>query len=281
MKAQNNSGTGIQKVNSDRAFFETLGGIYPVNNDIVFSEEYISGTRCYWFKPSTAKKEEITVYVHGGSFALGSYQSHKAMVSHIAQFIQTDVLFIEYSLAPEHPYPVAINEVIGVYKELLKKYPPGKISFIGDSAGGAILVSVIYACTGNDIALPGAVVLISPWLNLKCNTNSYKTRQALDPILTKADLLTYAQYYAGNTTGEADPNELIFKAFPPVFLLAGSREILHDDAKNFFEYIQTIQHKAAFKVYEDQTHVWLLTNINAEKSREALQDIKDFLHNRH
>jgi|SRR5690606_18357544 len=130
-----------------------------------------------------------------------------------------------------------------------------------------------------NLQLPLSVILISPWINLKCNTNAYKTRQPLDPILTKQYLSEYAQYYIGNNGSLADPSELSFSNFPPTFLLAGTNEVLYDDAKNFYNDIKLIQHHTTFKAYENQTHVWLLTDISSDKSKEALQDVSDFINN--
>ncbi|MBX2922226.1 MAG: alpha/beta hydrolase fold domain-containing protein [Chitinophagaceae bacterium] len=268
----------LEKVNNDRQFFETLGNIYPVSKNVKISDTQITNVKCYWFQPKTEKNENIIVYLHGGSFALGSINSHKAMVSQIAETTNSKILFIEYSLAPENPFPVAINEIVNVYKALLKSYPKSKIIFMGDSAGGGLAVSGIHSIAENKLQLPSSVILLSPWINLKCNTNSYKTRQKTDPILTKQNLLEYAEYYL-DSSANADPNELVFEHFPPVFVLVGSNEILFDDARNFYDYIKTIQPNAKFKEYENQTHVWLLTNISSEKSKETLDDIKDLVNN--
>ncbi|WP_262250417.1 alpha/beta hydrolase fold domain-containing protein [Parapedobacter soli] len=266
----------LDKVNNDRTFFETLGNIYPVSQNVKISGTQIAEVKCYWFTPKNEVSDNIIVYLHGGCFAFGSINSHKAMVSHIAENTRSKILLIEYSFAPENPFPVAINEIVKVYKELLKTYPNRKIIFMGDSAGGGLVVSGIYSIAENKLKLPSATILISSWLNLKCNTNSYKTRQSLDPFLTKPYLLEYAEYYVGNSEN-ADPNELVFDSFPPTFLLTGTNEILYDDTKNFYDYIKTIQPNTAFKEYENQTHVWLLTDINSEKSKEALKDIADFV----
>src|SRR5690606_16548109 len=151
--------------------------------------------------------------------------------------------------------------------------------FIGDSAGGGLTVSSIHAMNENKLKLPSAILLISPWINLKCNTNSYKTRQHLDPILTRQNLLEYAQYYMGNYGRLADPSELSFSSFPPTFLLVGTNEILYADAKNFYDSIKPIQDNITFKAYQNQTHVWLLTDIGSAVSKETLQDISDFVNN--
>ena len=277
MKAQTITKESLDKVNKDRAFFETLGGIYPASPNVKISVTEIANVKCYLFQPVGNHTENIIVYLHGGSFAMGGINSHQAMISHIAERTNSRVLFIEYSLAPEHPYPTAINEVLEVYKELQGTYPNSKIVFMGDSAGGGLVVSSIHALKEENVKQPSAVILISPWINLKCNTNSYKTRQALDPILSKEVLLEYAQYYKGPHGTKADPSELLFSSFPPTLLLVGTNEVLFDDAKNFYEYIKQVQSETFFKSYQDQTHVWLLTDIGATASTTTLQDISEFI----
>ena len=277
MKAQTITKSTMDRVTNDRVFFETLGKIYPASPNVKISETEISHVKCYWFHPQHSHTENIIVYLHGGSFAYGSIGSHQAMVSHIAERTKTKILFIEYSLAPEYPFPIAINEIVNVYKALLRTDPKSKITFIGDSAGGGLAVSSVHHMYENKLKLPSAIALISPWLNLRCNTNSYQTRQHLDPILTKQNLLEYAQYYIGNKGNHADPNELSFSSFPPTFLLVGTNEVLYDDAKNFYDYIRLIQNHTTFKAYQNQTHVWLLTDIDSAASQEALQDISEFV----
>lgn len=269
----------LTRVNNDRQFFETLGAIYPVSKNVTITESNIATVKSYWFEPDSGNAKDIIVYLHGGYFALGSLNSHKAMVTHICEATNSKILFIEYSLAPENPFPAAINEIVAVYKELLTIYPDDNISMMGDSAGGGLAVSTIYSIIKNNLKLPSSVILFSPWINLKCNTNSYKTRKAIDPMLKKQDLLDYAEFYAGNNK-DTDPNELDFEKFPPTFIVVGSNEILFDDAKNFYDYIKTVQPDTEFKEYENQAHVWLLTNIEGEKSKEVLSDIVKFVNHR-
>lgn len=207
---------------------------------------------------------------------MGGINSHQAMVSHLAAATNSRILFIDYALAPENPFPIAVNQILEVYKVLLKDYPESTISFMGDSAGGGLVVSSIYRVNETKLKLPSSIILLSPWLNLKCNTNSYKTRLKKDPILTKEGLLKYAEYYS-QSNRQADPNELLFENFSPTLILVGTNEILFDDAKNFYDYIRTVQTNTKFKEYENQTHVWLLTNISGEKSKETLHDIAQFV----
>lgn len=154
--------------------------------------------------------------------------------------------------------------------------PGNKITIIGDSAGGGLAVSLVRDAQKANLPMPVALALISPWIDLKGNNKSYETKQAVDPILNKAFLHDHAQYYAGNRVKEADASEIKFKQFPPVLLLVGTDEVLNDDAKNFYAYIKSIQPAARLKEFEGQKHVWIFTDINAQPSIEAVNDIKDF-----
>ena len=271
------SRTASPEIIKTRAFFETLGQHYAADKSVTMNKETIKGVDCYWFGTGREKTDDIIVYLHGGAFVLGGIRSHAAMVSHFAKNFDKKILFVDYALAPEHPFPAAPNEVLAVYKALLQSHPKSKIIFAGDSAGAALAVTAIHSVIAEKLKMPGAAILISPWINLQCNTNSYKTRQALDPVLTKDMLYHNAVLYAGGNLKAADPNEMTFKEFPPVFILVGTNEVLHDDATTFHDYISTVQKKATLKEYKDQVHVWPLGDISSAKSEEAMRDIEAFL----
>jgi acetyl esterase/lipase len=199
------------------------------------------------------------------------------MVSHFASTLSTRFLFLEYALAPEKPFPNGVNDVLEVYRKLINKYPNTKISVFGDSAGGGLSVSFLKKVIQEKLQMPASVILISPWLNLKCNTESYESRKEIDPVLTRDMLLEYANYYAGNDWDKADPNQLNFNSFPPLFILVGSNEILFDDSKFFYEKIKPLQSTTKMKEYKNQNHVWLLTDIKSKASKNALTDIKKFI----
>lgn len=267
----------ISKVNSDRVFFDGLGKIYPPDTTVVISKELLAGVDCYWFVPKNKVSNEVVIYLHGGSFALGSLQSHKALVTHFASSLKKSIVFVDYALAPENPYPKGVNDIYSVYSAILNKFAKSKIYLIGDSAGGGLAVSSIEEILSKGLKLPDAVILISPWLDLACDNPSYVKRRSLDPILTREVLQQYASYYTPENLKQADPSQLKFTTFPPAFILVGSNEILFDDAKNFYESIKPIQTKTWMKEYENQNHVWLLTDINSQASQMALMEINEFL----
>src|ERR1035437_2434888 len=109
------------EIENYRAQFNQLGKIYPPLTNVKIEHEYIADISCYWFIPQNLQSDKIILYLHGGGFITGSIESHKAMVSHLADGFNTRILFVEYALAPEKPYPSGINDVLKVYKHLLKQ----------------------------------------------------------------------------------------------------------------------------------------------------------------
>jgi monoterpene epsilon-lactone hydrolase len=267
----------LNQINADRARFDNLGNIYPADGSVKISSESIEGVSCHWFVPDNFDKNKIVIYLHGGMFVLGTIAGYKAMVSHFASAFSTRILFVEYALAPEKPFPNGINDILKVYREIIRKYPDAKITLMGDSAGGTLSATLIKMASEEKLQMPSGVALISPWIYLRGNTESYETRKNLDPILTKDKLMEYAGYYAGNNWNEADPSQFIFSNFPPLLILVGSNEILFDDSKLFYEKIKLLQPDTQMKEFENQVHGWPLIDINSDAAKDAMTRIDKFI----
>jgi epsilon-lactone hydrolase len=166
-----------------------------------------------------------------------------------------------------------------VYREIVHGYPDAKITLMGDSAGGALSATLIKKAAEEKLQMPSSVVLLSPWIYLRGNNESYETRKKLDPILTKDKLMEYAGYYAANNWDEADSGQFTFNSFPPLLILVGSNEILFDDSKLFYEKIKLLQPNSQMKEYENQVHGWPLIDIKSDASENALISIVEFITN--
>ena len=276
-KKNNNMDSILNKVNADRAAFNGLGRLYPADDSVKISVETIDGVTCYWFVPGSFDKNKIVIYLHGGMFVLGSIETYRAMISHFASAFSTKILFIEYALAPEKPFPNGINEILKVYTQIIRRYPDAKITVMGDSAGGTLAATLIKLVSEQKLQIPSSVILISPWVYLKGNTESYETRKKLDPILTKEKLMEYGAYYASNNWNEADPGQFTFNSFPPLLILVGSNEILFDDSKLFYEKIKLLQPDTQMKEFENQVHGWPLIDINSDAAKDAVTSIEKFI----
>lgn len=277
INAQSIPDSAMQKINGFRAFYETLGKAYSPDSTIIISATEVAGVKSYWFNQNQLSQKNIVIYLHGGVYTYGSINAYRAMLSHLARSLNSPILYVEYSLSPEHPYPAANNEVLKVYREIKKKYPGCRITIIGDSAGGGLAITLVHDAEEANLPKPDLLVLMSPWIDLKCVNNSYVTKQSVDPILSKQFLYEHALLYAPNKIKEANPSELKFKKFPPVLLLVGTDEVLNDDSKIFYTYIKSIQAEAKIKEFAGQKHVWVFSHIDSPASIEAVNDIKEFI----
>lgn len=237
-------------------------------------ETVVNGVASYWFIPDNAIANRIIIYLHGGVYALGSVYSHGNLITHIAAKLKTRVLFVDYALAPEHPYPAASDEVMNVYTELMASYPDHQIGFIGDSAGGGLTVTAIGRMLKAGLPLPYAVAMISPWIDLAAGNASYQVNQNIDPVLN-TDIIKNAtqSYLNGTPIKEANPVNVALNSFPPVLIAVGTNEILLDDSINFYEMVKLLQPNATLTVYENQNHVWPLSSISSEASLQLLEEM--------
>ncbi|MBE9465969.1 alpha/beta hydrolase [Dyadobacter subterraneus] len=268
----------MEDIKTRRNGFDQLGNLYPKAAEVNISQDNIAGINCFWFIPENETSKNITIFLHGGAFAVGSIHSHASMISHFSQKLQRRILFIDYALAPENPFPAGLNNVIQVYKEVIKTHPDYETSLIGDSAGAGLIVSSIGEMLKQNIQLPEKVVFISPWISLQLNNPSIESNRDIDPILSPEYLRQAAADYSGKTPLEiSSPENVLIDQFPPVLILVSTNEILLDDSVNFYNRIKPIQDHAVLNIYENQTHVWPLANIYSEASQKALDEVKEFL----
>ena len=271
----------MEDIKKRREGFEQLGKLYPGASAVKVQQATINGVNCYWFTPENPVKNKIIVHLHGGVYAVGSILSHGSLVSHIAQKLNTTMVFVEYALAPEKPYPAANDDVFAVYTALLNDYPEHQIGFIGDSAGGGLIVATVGELEKQNLKLPYAVAMISPWISLLDSNPSQEANREKDPILSKEYLQSAARDYAGQHPVESvSPDQIRLSQFPPVLIVVGSNEILLDDSLNFYKLVRSLQPDATLTIYEGQNHVWPLSDISSEASGKLLAEMGSFFNNK-
>ncbi len=216
--------------------------------------------------------------MHGGCFVLGSIRSHQALVSHLANEMALSFLFIEYSLAPEKPFPTAVNDVLKVYRSILSQYPENEIILMGDSAGAGLSVSLLSKIIEHDLQPPEFMIMISPWIDLACTNSSITENAGKDPVLKKERLLELAALYIGEQDlSKLNPAENLPEKFPATLILVGSDEILLDDSKSLYNKIVESRARTKLSIYNRQSHVWPLENIHTDQSQKAIMEIKAFV----
>jgi len=267
------------KINISRKNFEKLGTIYDKADNVIIEKAIIENVDCYWFRDNEkTNTNKIIVYLHGGCFVLGSIQSHQSLVSHLSKHLSLPVLFVDYSLAPEKPFPSAIIDILDVYQHLLLQHPEADIILMGDSAGAGLSLSVLSKLNERNIPAPKYLVMLSPWIDLTCTNESLTANADLDPILTKEQLREFVSLYVNETNlPAANPIETMYGPFPPTLILVGSGEILSDDSKSIYNKIARQQTKTKLSIYDKQNHVWMLENIHTEASKTAMKEIQEFI----
>lgn len=262
-----------------RSNFDKLGNSYEKAAGIAIDKELISNVDCYWFrKPSDGSGNRVIIYLHGGCFALGSIASHGAMVSHIAEKLDTPVLFIDYSLAPEHAFPIAVTEIMKVYKYISAVGIYEEIIIMGDSAGAGLALHLVSMLNKRNMIRPAALVMLSPWVDLRNNSGTVYSNAGIDPVLSKDQLEYFTELYrANNDLSKVNPIENMYGRYPPTFILTGSSEILLDDSKQVFSKIWEHQPSVRLKIYRNATHVFLLDSIVSEPSISAFAEMKRFI----
>jgi acetyl esterase/lipase len=262
-----------------REEFDQLGNCYPAEASVNVEQKLVTGVNTYWFTPRDAREDSIIIHLHGGVYALGSVHSHGSLMSHITHRFKTTIVFVDYALAPERPYPAANNDAFAVYTAILKDHPGYKIGFIGDSAGGGLIVSTVGEILKRQSPLPYAVAMISPWVDLKCDNHSYEGNRAKDPILSH-DILSGAAngYRADAPVGKVNPAEAALSTFPPILITVGTNEVLLDESLNFYDVVKALQPNSTLTIYENQYHVWPLSDIHSEASQKLLAEMDAFFH---
>lgn len=241
-----------------------------------------AGCPAAWLGPEGTTADRILLYLHGGGYVSGSINSHLILCLPLTQVLRRNILLPEYRLAPEHPFPAALEDAQRVYHWLLAQgYAAHNIVVAGDSAGGGLSLALTLALRDTGAPLPAAVVCLSPWADLTLSGESHRCNASFEPALTTEDLRRWAAWYAGSTPLShplISPVFADFRGFPPLLIQAGSEEILLDDARQVAEAARLAGVRVTLSVWQGLWHVWHALGRLAPESEQAFQEINAFLH---
>lgn len=234
-----------------------------------------------WVHPTCAQAGQVILYLHGGGYVQGSLANYRMLSGQLAETLQIPLLFPEYRLAPEQPFPAALEDALKAYRWLVEQgYAPEKIVICGDSAGGGLALATTLALREAGDSLPAAVVCLSPWTDLTFQGQSHQTQAKAEAVLTTEGLRAWAAFYSGQ---ENPANPLIspvyanFQGFPPLLIQVGGNEILLDDARRVAEQAQAAGVAVTLQVWEGLFHVWPALGDLIPESRQAFEAIGQFL----
>jgi len=262
-----------------RGFEEMLTQFPPVPG-VTFEEENLDGIPGIWCVPADAVKDRVLLYLHGGGYVLGSPTAYKQLASQIATRLKARVLVPDYRLAPEHPYPAALEDATKAYKWLLNQGAAKSIALAGDSCGGGLTVATLVAARDAGLPTPVGAVLISPWADLGVTGESATTKTGEDTILSPDALRGMAGAYLGSTSPRdpgASPVYANLSGLPPLLIQAGSAEILLDDATRLAARAGAAGVKVRLDIWPHMFHVWPMYSPMLDEGGEALDDAAAFL----
>jgi monoterpene epsilon-lactone hydrolase len=234
----------------------------------------IDGIHVAQITPSNTHPDKIILHLHGGGYVTGGLDSHQMMCILMAQMLKIKVLLPEYRLAPEHPFPAALNDSLNVYRWLLAQgTQPGDIIISGDSAGGGLSVATVLSLRDDGGPLPAAVVCMSPWADLTLKSQSHITKAKTEVLLKKEVLREWALCYtedANLTNPLVSPVYADFHGFPPLLIQVGSEEILLDDARMLADKAKV----------DGLWHVWQALGDLIPENKKAFEEIGQFVQSR-
>lgn len=252
-----------------------------VASDVQCEPVEAGGVAAEWIVPPNAAQDRVILYLHGGGYVMGSINTHRAMIARIARAALAKALALNYALAPERPFPGAVNDASAAYRWLLAQgYKPGKIVISGDSAGGGLAIATLLALRDSKTPLPAGAVPISPWADLTGSGASVRSRAAVDPMVAGNGLLRMAKQYAGDHDLKApliSPVFADFKGLPPLLIQVGDAEVLLDDATRTAERAKSAGVDVKIEVWPEMVHVWHVFAKILPEGQQAIDRIGEFV----
>lgn len=257
-----------------------IGAILGAARDITYREISIEGMYGEWVGVNHPHmKKRVILHCHGGGYSTGSSLYARTLTSKLADSASMDVLCFDYRLAPENPYPAALEDAVRAWDYLmLQGYGAEDVIVTGDSAGGNLALSLVLRLKQEERLLPGGLVLMSPWTDLTSSGESFQSRAEVDPVLDSAYIDRMINAYA---PGQDLKNPRIsplfgdFTDFPPVYIQVGENEILLSDSQRLYQALEDAGAAVEMDVYPGMWHVFQMSPIKT--AREAMDKSGEFI----
>lgn len=271
-------GTDVIKL---RCQLDSWARILRTPRGIQVSREEFQGIHVEWLTPRQAAEGKLLLYLHGGGYVFGSCATHRQMVSYIARAGGVRALLPEYRLAPEHPFPAAIEDIVRLYRALLEtRYSPRDIVIAGDSAGGGLTLATLLALRDAGDPLPAGACLLSPWLDLTGSGESMRTNAQRDPWFKPEYMPALARHYC---TDDERVHPLVSPVFadlgglPPLFIQVCDDEILFSDSTRIVDKVRATGGEAELETYNGLWHVFQAFARQVPESRAAVARIGSYI----
>ena len=251
----------------------------PANTSV--EEISFSGIPAEWVYSKKADEENVVLYLHGGGYNSGSPSTHRELAAHISKDSKAKVLLTDYRLAPEYPFPAALEDSIQSYRWLIEAgYSSDKIAIAGDSAGGGLTLATCVSLKDSNDPMPSSLVCISPWTDLEITGESVEALENIDPMVNLASMQLMASNYIATNDPRSpliSPLHADFSKFPPILIHVGSNEMLLDDSKRVAEKAKQAGVDVTLNIYQEMWHVFHVFYRLMPEAKKAVRAIGSFI----
>ena len=262
-----------------RAVFEDMA-VAP-EPDVRCEKVDAGGIDAEWITAPGASNDRYVLYLHGGGYVIGSIKTHRDLMGRVSRAAKAKVLGLNYRLAPEHPFPAAVDDAVAGYRFLLAQgAKPSRIAIAGDSAGGGLAAAALVAIRDAKLPNPGAGVLLSPWVDMEAIGESMTTRIDKDPAIRKEGLVQMAQAYLQGKdprTPLAAPLYANLQGLPPLLIQVGDAEVLLDDSTRLSDHARAAGVQTKLEVWPEMIHVWHLFASFLPEGQQAIDGLGKFI----
>jgi epsilon-lactone hydrolase len=256
--------------------------LQPLPPDVRCQPVDAGGVDAEWIETPDSERARVVLWLHGGGYSFGSLASYRELAARVARAARARCLLVDYRLAPEHPFPAAIQDATAAYRWLLRQeVSPRRLVIAGDSAGGGLTLGALVALQESGEPLPAAAICLSPLTDLEATGASLKS-VADDPLLTGGPqgILAMAHAYVQNGSlrdPRASPLHADYAGFPPLLIQVGTREALLDDSTRLAERARAAGVQVSLEKGDGLIHVWPLFAPRAPESLAALASLGAFV----
>ena len=264
-----------------RKDIDSRGLEYGLAPDVAVEQTNANGVRGEWNSTPSAARDAVLLYLHGGGFVIGSLDSHRHLVSEAGRAAKALTLALDYRLAPEQPFPAAVEDAVAGYRFLLARgYKPERVTIAGDSAGGGLVVSAMIAIRDAGLPQPACGWCISPWVDLEALGETMSTKASADPTVQKAGILDMARLYLNG----ADPRSPLaapiyanLAGLAPLLIQVGAAETLLDDAIRLAKIAGASDVRVDLQIWPEMIHVWHLFHPELKAGLRAIEQGGSFV----
>jgi monoterpene epsilon-lactone hydrolase len=265
-----------------RQRLDEVGSVWPVATDVKLEPADLGGVPGEWSSVAGSDASRVLMFFHGGGYCSGSIRSHRRLVTEAGRSAGIRTLAVGYRLAPEHPFPAAMEDALTAWHFLRQQGIAARhIAIGGDSAGGGLTVVLNNRLRDADEELPGCVWLVSPWTDLTMSGSTLITKDNVDPIIHKGYLGELADAYVPLGMGRKDPRVsplyADLKGLPPMLVQVGSAETLLEDATRFAAAAGAADVSVTLEIWPHMIHAWPMWNAHLKSGRSALAHAGTFM----